>query len=190
MPAFIEINFQNERADHNRTWREERETKRLKSVPCSFPFCFSFFLKAFLFLYICQLFYRAMRNKIFISLVTTSLLLVCSVSQAQLATPPGPDLQEKAAGFELVKATKHFYTGTVLECGGGVVLLIGSAEVTGGNANGGSTLILLGGLAMITGTIFTIESYAHIGRAGKILMQRNDMTFGPTPNGMGLVARF
>jgi len=116
--------------------------------------------------------------------------MLCTTTKAHLATPPGPDLQEKAAGFELVKATKHYYTGIVLTYTGGLVSIIGTAEVSAGNLNGGSNLILFGAGVFIIGTIFTIESYSHIGKAGKILMQRNDMTFGPTPNGMGLSIRF
>ena len=131
-----------------------------------------------------------MANK-FLILLITSLLLFFSKSKAQLATPPGPDLQEKAAGYELVKAYKQFYTGKIIGWCGGLVFLIGVGEIANGStSNGTAGLTLIGGLAMIAGTAFTIESYSHIGRAGKILMQRNDMTFGPTQNGIGLLARF
>ncbi len=125
-------------------------------------------------------------------LLTISLLFaVCITTKAQLSTPPIPDLQEKAAGYELVKAYKHFYTGTIIGWGGGVIFLIGIGEITNGStSNGAAGLALIGGLAAIVGTALTIESYAHIGRAGKILMQRNDMTFGPTNNGIGLSIRF
>jgi len=131
-----------------------------------------------------------MRNKLLI-LITASIIFFYSKSIAQLATPPGPDLQEKAAGYELVKATKEFYTGTIIGWGGGLLFIVGAGVATSNtNVNAGSGLILMGGLGIIVGTVFSIESYSHIGRAGKILMQRNDMSFGPTQNGVGLSVRF
>ena len=132
-----------------------------------------------------------MRNKSII-LITILLFAFCITSHAQLASPPGPDLQEKAAGFELVKASRHFYTGAIIIGGGTVFEVIGALQALGAapNSGAGGGFLLLGDLAVITGFVFVLESYGHIGRAGKILMQRNDLTFGPTRSGMGLSIRF
>ena len=129
-----------------------------------------------------------MRNK-FLILLITSLLVISSKSKAQLATPPGPDLQEKAAGYELVKASSHFYTGALI-VGGGILLdAVGAVQALSGSGNEGF-FVAVGGLTIITGFVFMIESNSHIGRAGKILMQRNDMTLGPTRSGIGLSVQF
>ena len=132
-----------------------------------------------------------MSNKLLI-LIITSLLLFYSKSQGQLATTPGPDLQEKAAGYELAKASRHFYTGAIIIGIGSVFDVIGAVQALNSapNSGAGDGFIILGYLGVLTGFVFIIESYSHIGRAGKILMQRNGMSFGPTPNGMGLSVRF
>jgi len=123
------------------------------------------------------------------NLVLTLLFSIGIVSvHAQKAIVPGPDLQEKAAGYELVKATKHFYTGAIVFTGGALLDVVGSVQrlKSGPNSNAGGGFFFLGDIAILTGLVFMIESYSHIGRAGKILMQRNDLTFGPTPHGIGI----
>jgi|GEM_PF-6838200 len=132
-----------------------------------------------------------MCSKLFI-IITIVILSFCTKGLAQLATPPAPDLQEKAAGFELVKASRHFYTGAIIIGCGSVLDVIGAVQSLNAptNSSAGGGFVVLGDLAVLTGFVFILESYGHIGRAGKILMQRNDLTFGQTPNGVGLSIHF
>lgn len=123
------------------------------------------------------------------NIILASLFIIATVSAyAQKANVPGPDLQEKAAGYELVKATKHFYTGAIVFGAGTVLDLIGLVQASQPGSNRGGGFVLLGDIGVITGFVFIMESYAHIGRAGKILMQRNDLTLRPTPYGIGIVS--
>ncbi len=127
------------------------------------------------------------------NLIIILVFSICFVSaHAQNANVPGPDLQEKAAGYELVKATKHFYTGAIIFGAGAILDGIGAVQAVSSpqNSGAGGGFILLGDIGIITGVVFIFESYSHIGKAGKILMQRNNLTVGPNHYGIGASYRF
>lgn len=112
-----------------------------------------------------------------------TLTLTSALCKAQ-APVIGPDYQEKTAGFELLKASKHFYTGTILEGAGFVVIDVGAA------GKGNTGLIILGSVGFVTGLVFVIESYSHIGKAGTILMDQHKLNLGATNSGFGLSYKF
>ena len=122
------------------------------------------------------------------ALVLTS--VICKAQSPSI----GPDYQEKAAGLELLKASRHFYTGAIF-IGGGIIFdvagLLSSGNVNGnGNGNNGNALTTLGDLSILTGFVYMFESYSHVGKAGKILMDERGFSLGTTNHGFGISYRF
>jgi len=98
----------------------------------------------------------------------------------------GTSIEEKAAGYQFQLATKHYYTGLIIEGASFVMLAVGVHDPNNPNVG----LVTLGSLGFIVGTIFMIESYSHIGKAGKILMGKTKYSFGPSSSGLGLACTF
>jgi hypothetical protein len=111
------------------------------------------------------------------------ILLVCSVYGTVRAQAPTTTttIEEQAAGYQLRLASKHFYTGLIIEGVGTVMYAIGAPSLQ--NPNGNSGLIILGSVGVLTGTVFMIESFSHIGKAGRILMGNAKFGLGPTKSG-------
>jgi hypothetical protein len=101
-------------------------------------------------------------------------------------------------GDELIKYSRHYYTGFAL-CLSGYALTIagavsaGSLLSTSSGSSGegtGTILIVAGGIITLIGEIFQLESHHHVGKAGKLLNKgvssSNRIKFNPTTNGVGL----
>lgn len=75
--------------------------------------------------------------------------------------------QDPTPGDELIKFSNRFYIGTGLVAGG---ILASYAGQSSDNDNA----ILFGGIVGTIGILFQLESYRHIGNAGKILNDQNN----------------
>ena len=117
--------------------------------------------------------------------ILTFLFVIISLSTICKAQAPiiGPDYQEKAAGLELLKASRHFYSVAIFVSGGTIISFAGAI-------GGGRVLGTIGGLCIITGFVYMIESYSHVGKAGKILMDQHKLNLGATNSGFGMSYRF
>ncbi len=70
---------------------------------------------------------------------------------------------EKTAGDELITSAKHFYTGaTLMLVGGGLISL--SIVLP--------PAAIVGGVVILVGEIFILESHSHVKKAGVILNQK------------------
>lgn len=77
-------------------------------------------------------------------------------------------LNIQKAGVELVKTSKHFYTGFTLYAIGYGAVLFGSVISLAAIAPG--SLVVVGGIVcIIVGTVYVIESVSHNGKAGRLL---------------------
>ena len=77
--------------------------------------------------------------------------------------------QDISAGDELIKAKNHFYTGTIMQGLGALLIITPSLSGTTDNS---TAPVILGGILAFTGFIIQIESFSHIGKAGKIMNQK------------------
>ena len=107
-------------------------------------------------------------------------------------TPDGlSNYQNKAAGEELMKASKHYYLGLGMLVGGAFVSAVGgSIGNSTNNGEGGIGFYLIGGAVTLVGEVLILESYSHIGKAGKILNGESRVSAGVTSTGIGLSYKF
>ena len=87
-------------------------------------------------------------------------------------------------GDELIKFTQHFYLGCASIVGGFFISLVGMASDVG-------VLMALGGITMVGGGVLFIESFYHIGKAGKLMNNENEqmagrLHLGLAPQGISL----
>jgi hypothetical protein len=114
--------------------------------------------------------------------------LFVSNCKAQLKDDPST-AKERYAGYQLMVASRHYYTGVILMGAGTTLYVIGATAKPTATASS-SVLVLIGALAFITGTVFTIESYSHIGKAGRMLSGPAKLSLGTTNSGVGLTYCF
>lgn len=110
------------------------------------------------------------------------LLLIAQVSFAQQAAKPVKLIT--TAGDELIKAKKHFYTGSLICLGGAALAGLGAASDVGPGP------IYMGGVISFIGTIVVFESFSHIGKAGIKLNENKSLTLNTTKYGATLALRF
>lgn len=88
------------------------------------------------------------------------------------------------AGDELIKAKNHFYLGFGMQTAG---LLIISGNAYADDTDNRKMARIVGGSISFIGFILTIESFSHIGKAGKKL---NQQKIGLLINDAGIGIRF
>jgi hypothetical protein len=114
-----------------------------------------------------------------------ALSFICIIATAKAQTMPGTNtVEEQAAGYQLRLASRHFYTGVIITGASSVLIIAGAISSKQPNA-----VAAIGELGYLVGLGFMIESYSHIGKAGKILMGNTKFGMGPTQSG-GLGLRY
>ncbi len=112
------------------------------------------------------------------------MLLLCLTYSSSAQTQ-----KDRTAGDELILAQKNFHMGVAFVAVGTGALLLSLSSTD----NGSSSNILQYGsyICNLAGIIFIVESYIHIGKAGKLLnSQGAGTTLSVTRNGIGLAYRF
>lgn len=100
----------------------------------------------------------------------TAVCLLLSISiysqQSKVLKPKADTCGWKChtAGYELIKSSKHFYTGFALTIAGAGVALMPVEDRQG--------TVIIGAVTSLIGAIFIAESHIHIKRAG-VIMNRN-----------------
>lgn len=110
------------------------------------------------------------------------LLLIVQLSFAQQSANLVKPIT--TAGDELIKAKKHFYTGSLMCLSGAAFAGMGVAT----ELNGG--IIYMGAVVSFVGTILVFESFSHIGKAGIKLNENKTISFTPTKYGATLALHF
>lgn len=114
-----------------------------------------------------------------------TLLLMLSTSILFAQQKP---IQKLTAGDELIKAKKHFYTGSIIAITGiGLSALLAPNSSDDAGIKGG---LFLTGIISAVGTIMVFESFSHIGKAGRLLNENKSIVLGFNPTGASLVYRF
>ena len=103
-----------------------------------------------------------------------SLILITSIAKSQnsvnVSNSFTPKWQSNSPGYELQKASNHYFTGVILTGAGIVTSSLSLVSIDNTNEN---KIYLYTGVALaLIGSIFMIESKIHIGRAG-FLMDKN-----------------
>lgn len=94
------------------------------------------------------------------------------------------DLRARLAGEELRIASRHYYTGLILIGAGTVV------AISGAGRDPNPVLIFIGSVVSLIGSVYDLESVAHIGKAGRLL-GGSTLSFGGTQSGgMGFALSF
>ncbi len=94
----------------------------------------------------------------------------------------------KTAGDELIIAKKHFYTGCGFVAIGGLISFLGASASE--PAAGFNPALATGGIFALIGSIITLESFSHIGKAGEIMNRKNETSFIIDKDGIGFRFRF
>lgn len=105
-------------------------------------------------------------------------MLLVNLSFAQKATPT------LTAGDELLKAKKHFYTGSVIGLAGVALAGLGVASDVGTGP------VYMGAVVSFVGVLVVFESFSHIGKAGVLLNESKNITLNTTKYGATLALRF
>ena len=109
------------------------------------------------------------------------------LSASSFAQGPGKTTKEnRTAGDELIIAKKHFYAGAITIAAGGIFAGLGAAS---GDTDSMIMMGTLGGVIAFVGGIISIESFSHIGKAGKKLNE-GGLGLNAGKDGLGICFKF